>query len=239
MIASVIFGREGSKGVPGKNTMNILGKVIMEYPLIACQNSKYINKMYVSTDSDDIADIAMKYNCDYIHRDDELCTDEALLQDAIFHSYKAISKNDDLEYLVITLCNAPNITTETIDKGIQMLRDDQTIDSVITVGRYEMFAPERARTPDSNNQLKPYVPFSEISENVTCDRNTYKPTYFADGGMTVVRAKCLEDMNKNLLPFLWMGKNIGYIVQSPGGFDVDALWQVETSELWLKQHKLA
>jgi CMP-N-acetylneuraminic acid synthetase len=239
MIASVIFGRGGSKGLPGKNTMDILGKAIMEYPLIGCQNSKYINKMYVSTDSDEIADIAMKYNCDYIHRPIELCTDKALLQDAIFHSYKEISMNNDLEYLVITMCNAPNITSEAIDKGIQMLRDDQTIDSVITVGRFDMFAPERARTPDSNNQLKPYVPFSQLTENANCDRSSYKPTYFADGGMTVVRAKCLEEMNTNLMPFLWMGKNIGYIVQSPGGGDVDCLWQVKTAELWIKQNNLA
>ena len=156
---------------------------------IACKNSKYIDKMCVSTDSDEIANVAMKYDCEYIKRPDELCSDTALLQDAIVHAYKYIKeKNKDLKYLVITMCNAPNITTKTIDNGIEMLNNDNNLDSVISVGRYDMFSPERARTPDENGLLKPYVPFEAFNEEVTCDRKSHKPTFFADGGMTVVRA---------------------------------------------------
>ena len=104
MIASIIFGRGGSKGLPGKNTMEIFGKKIMEYPLIGCKESKYVNKMYVSTDCNEIADVAKKYNCEYIKRPNVLSNDTALLQDAIVHAYKEIkNKNDDLKYLIITM----------------------------------------------------------------------------------------------------------------------------------------
>ena len=102
-----------------------------------------------------------------------------------------------------------------------------------------MFAPERARTPDENGHLKPYVPFSAFNEDVTCDRKSHKPSFFADGGMTIVRVEFLEDISKNLLPFQWMGHNIGYVEQSGGGGDIDYPWQIEAIKWWLKENKLA
>jgi CMP-N-acetylneuraminic acid synthetase len=237
MIASVIFGRAGSKGLPGKNTMLLFSKKVMEYPLIACKNSKYIDKMYVSTDSDEIANVAKQYNCLYIKRPDSLCNDTALLQDAITHAYQYIKQhNDNLKYLVITMCNAPNITSEAIDKGVEMLNTNSLLDSVITVSKYDMFSPERARTVDENGFLKPYVPFVAFNENVSCDRKSHKSTFFADGGMTIVRVECLEDISKNLLPFQWMGNNIGYIEQTPGGGDIDYPWQIESLKWWLTEN---
>lgn len=240
MIASVIFGRGGSKGLPGKNTMEIFGKKVMEYPLIGCKSSKLVDKMYVSTDSKEIVNIAKMYNCESIMRPDYLCNDTALLQDAIIHAYNIIKeKNNDLKYLIITMCNAPNITTSAIDEGINMLDNNTELDSVITVGKYDMFSPERARTPDKNGYLKPYVPFSAFNEEVTCDRKSHNSTFFADGGMTIVRADSLVDISKNLLPFQWMGNNIGYIEQSPGGGDIDYPWQIESIKWWLKENGLA
>jgi len=239
MIASVIFGRGGSKGLPGKNTMSIFGKKVMEYPLIACSKSQYVNKLYVSTDSDEIADVGLLYNCSYIKRPDELSNDQALLQDAIVHAYHTIKKeNNDLKYLVITMCNAPNITKQAIDQGIEMLNNNSELDSVITVANYDMFAPERARTTDKNGHLQPYVPFSVFNEEVTCDRKSHKPTFFADGGMTIVRVESLDDISKNLLPFQWMGNNIGHIEQLPGGGDIDYPWQIEAIKWWLKENKI-
>ena len=239
MIVSVIFGRGGSKGFPGKKTMEILGKKSMEYPLIACKNSNLIEVMYVSTDSDDIADIAVNYGCQYIRRPSHLSNDKALLQDAIVHAYNEVMiAFPGLKYLIITMCNAPNITTDSIDRGIKMLENDPLLDSVITVGKYDMFSPERARTPDHNNHLKPYIPFSVFSEEVTCDRKSHKPTYFADGGMTIVKAECLKNIETNLPPFQWMGSNIGYIEQLPGGGDIDFPWQVEAIKWWLRESKV-
>lgn len=240
MIVSVILGRGGSKGLPGKNTMDILGRKVMEYPIIECKKVKDIDKMYVSTDSDEITKVAISHGCKYIKRPDELCNDTALLQDAIVHAYRVIKQeNKNLKYLIITMCNAPNITMESIQKGIEMLESDKNLDSVITVGKYDMFAPERARVPNEDGHLQPYVPFEALNEEVTCDRKSHKPTYFADGGMTIVRSEFLDDISQNLLPFQWMGKKIGYIEQLPGGGDIDYPWQIEAIKWWLKENGLA
>ncbi len=238
MIASVIFGRAGSKGFPNKNITEMFGKAVMEYPLIACYNSKVIDKMYVSSDSDKIIEIAQKYGSHIIKRPDYLCSDTALLQDAIIHAYEHIKQeNSNLKYLVITLCNTPNISTEVIEQGIQMLDSDHNLDSVITVGNYDMFSPERARKAEGN-LLKPYIPFEKFNEAVTCDRKSHDKTYFSDQGMCIVRTSVFQTIEENLPPFQWMGNNIGFIEQMAGGCDIDFPWQVAVLEWWLKENNL-
>ena len=59
---ALLLGRKGSKGVPGKNTMNVLGRPISHYSIMAALNSKYISEVYVSTDDNKIKTEAKKFN---------------------------------------------------------------------------------------------------------------------------------------------------------------------------------
>ena len=61
MIVSLMIGRAGSQGLLQKNTRKILGKSLCEYPLIACKKSKYIERIFVSTDCKIIKKISRKY----------------------------------------------------------------------------------------------------------------------------------------------------------------------------------
>ncbi len=236
VIVSMLFGRGGSKGLPGKNIKAILGRKVLEYPLMACKNSKYVDELWCSTDCKNIAAVAESFGAKVVMRPDELCTDESLIHDAITHCAKLIMAKQKVKYFVITLCNAPNLTTHGIDKAIEMLNEHRELDSVISVARYDMYAPERARTLSDKSKLilKPYVSFDKFDHKISCDRSSHHPTFFADGGFTVVRSESLVDISQNTPPFLWMGKNIGYFEQAPGGGDIDYLWQVPMLEQWLR-----
>ena len=61
MICALMIGRAGSRGLPGKNTQKVLGRPLCEYPLIACKKSKYIERIFVSTDCKIIKKISRKY----------------------------------------------------------------------------------------------------------------------------------------------------------------------------------
>ena len=61
MIVALMIGRSGSKGLRGKNTLKVLGKPLCEYPLLAAKRSKYVNKIFVSTDCPIIARVSKKY----------------------------------------------------------------------------------------------------------------------------------------------------------------------------------
>ena len=54
MIPALIIGRKGSTGFPNKNITNFVGRPLMTYPILAAQNSKFVNDIYISTDSVEI-----------------------------------------------------------------------------------------------------------------------------------------------------------------------------------------
>ena len=63
-----MMGRKGSIGLPNKNIKKVLGRRIFEYPLIACKNSKKIDKIFVSTDCPVISRVIKKYSAIHISR---------------------------------------------------------------------------------------------------------------------------------------------------------------------------
>ena len=60
MIA-IIPARGGSKGLPGKNVKDLLGKPMIAYTIEAAKKSNYISDVIISTDDQEIADIAVSY----------------------------------------------------------------------------------------------------------------------------------------------------------------------------------
>lgn len=240
MIAALLLGRSGSVGFPGKNTCFVSGKMLMEYPLLAAKDSTFIDEIYVSTDSEDIKTVAKKHGVFIIDRPAYLCTKDALGEDAYVHGYEYI-KNElkrDVELMVLLFCNAATVTSKIIDEGISVLRKNPEFDSAVSVSRYNMWSPLRARKIDSDGLLKPFVPFEVFGDpkNLTCDRDSQGDVWFADMGVSIVRPRCLENISEGLLPQKWMGRNI-YPLRQCGGCDVDYEWQVPQVEYWLKKNK--
>ena len=239
MIAALMLGRDGSSGFPGKNTSPVLNRPMMEYPLLAAQKSRYIDEIYVSTDSEAIKDIALKNGVFIIDRPAHLCTKEALGEDAFVHGYHYIKEflKKDIELLVLLFCNAVTVTEKIIDEGIEVLRKDFNLDSAVTVSRYNMWSPLRARRLDKDGLLQPFVPFEVFGDPKTlnCDRDSQGDVWFADMGASIVRPRCLDAIAEGLLPQKWMGQKI-FPLKQWGGLDVDYEWQVPYIEYWLKSH---
>lgn len=72
-----IFARGGSKGLPGKNIKPLAGKPLLQYSIEIAQNSPSIDKVFVSTDDNDIAKIAIELGAILIKRPAELATDKS------------------------------------------------------------------------------------------------------------------------------------------------------------------
>lgn len=235
MIASILFGRRGSRGLPGKNTRVVLGMPLAAYPLKACRDSGLVDAMFVSTDDPEIVKIGREWGADHLERPPHLCADDALLEEAIHDAFLRVrSLHEGLRIVVITQCNAPYVNGPLVREAITILQRDPGIDSVITAIRLDGFAPERARTVDGQGNLVPYVPFEKFGREVTCDRSSQLPVYFFDSALTVVRARCLHDLQNNMLPFRWMGQRIKFIEQPANPGDIDFEWQLPIVEHWLQ-----
>ena len=111
------------------------------------------------------------------------------------------------------------------------------IDSAVTVSKYNMWSPLRARKVDEDGLLRPFVPLETFGDPATlnCDRDSQGDVHFADMAVSVVRPFCLEKLDKGLLPQKWMGKRIARI-PNWGGCDVDYEWQIPMVEYWLRKH---
>lgn len=239
MISALLIGREGSVGFPGKNVYPILGKPLMAYPLLAAKNARQVNNIFISTDSEKIKTIGRSYGAEIIDRPPELCTKEALGEHAFVHGYHEIKKRSgsEPEFIVLLFCNAATILPETIDEGIKVLREHPEYDSAVTVSRYNMWSPLRARKEGADGLLHPFVPFEVFGnpKTLNCDRDSQGDVWFADMSVSIVRPHCLEHLDDGLLPQKWMGQNI-YPLKQWGGLDVDYEWQIPQVEFWLKAH---
>ena len=93
MILCSICARGGSKGVSGKNIRKINGLEMIAYSIIQARNSGLFEHIVISTDSDEIAQVATKYGGEvFFKRAAELATDNAakmpVIRDALVQSEK-------------------------------------------------------------------------------------------------------------------------------------------------------
>lgn len=240
MIIAILMGRKASKGFPGKNLYKICGRPMAYYPMKAAACCPEIDKVYISTDDERLMQLAGENDVEVIERPPELCADHALGEDVYVHAYHFIKNaniKQNIEMLVLLMCNAPTITSGVISEGIKVLRNNPDYDSAVSVSVYNMWSPLRARRIDRGGLLKPFVAFEAIGnpETLNCDRDSQGDVYFADMGVSIVRPRCLENIKKGLLPQKWMGQKI-YPLKQWGGCDIDFKWQVPMVEYWLKKH---
>ena len=102
-VLAIIPARFGSKGLPGKNIRPICGKPLIVWSIIQGLESKYIDEVIVTTDSQEIANIANQYGAKTpFIRPDSLATEDASSIDVIFHAIDYLSNaGSAYDYIVL------------------------------------------------------------------------------------------------------------------------------------------
>jgi len=240
MIVGILMGRKNSKAFPSKNLFPVMGKPLAWYPMYSAKKCPEIDEVYISTDDEKLISLAQEHGVNVIKRPKELCSNQALGEDVYVHAYEVIrnqKKSQKIELIVLLMCNAPAITSALISEGIKMLRKNPEYDSAVSVSKYNMWSPLRARKIGKDGLLHPFVPFDAFGnpESMNCDRDSQGDVWFADMGVSIIRPECLEHIKEGLLPQKWMGQKI-YPLKQWGGLDVDEEWQIPQVEYWLKKH---
>ena len=126
---AIIPARGGSKRLPRKNVLNLAGKPLIAWSIESGLRSKYIDKVIVSSDDDEIIDISKKYNAQTIKRPDELASDTATTFDALKHTIDNIEKYD---YIVLLQATSPLRDEKHIDNAIELLESKEA-DAIVSV----------------------------------------------------------------------------------------------------------
>jgi CMP-N,N'-diacetyllegionaminic acid synthase len=126
---AIIPARGGSKRLPRKNVLDLNGKPLIAHSIEAGLNSKYIDKVMVTSDDDEILSISKKYGADTIQRPDKLASDTATTFDAIKH---AVDNYEKFDYIILLQATSPLRNEKHIDEAIELLESKKS-NAVVSV----------------------------------------------------------------------------------------------------------
>lgn len=154
---AIITARGGSKRIPQKNIKDFCGKPIIEYSINAALKAGIFDEVMVSTDSEEIADIALAVGANVpFFRSAMTSSDFATTTDVIMEvieQYKKMGKS--FGYATCIYPTAPFVTAEKLCNGINMLQEKQG-GLLLPVVKFS-FPPQRSMILDGDF-IKPRWP---------------------------------------------------------------------------------
>lgn len=222
-IIAIIPARGGSKALPRKNVKLLLGKPLIAYTIESALKSKYVNKVVVSTEDEEIAEIAKLYGAEVIKRPKELAKDESPTIDVIFHAINALKvENSDL--IVLLQPTSPLRTAEDIDNAIEFFLNNEC-ESVISVCEVEH--PPYWDFKIEGGHLKPL--FGE--EYLRMRRQDLPKVYVPNGAIYVSTPENLRRYKS-----FYCSKTIPYIMPPERSIDIDNEIDFMLAELLVRKY---
>jgi CMP-N,N'-diacetyllegionaminic acid synthase len=144
---AIVPARGGSKRLPRKNVLNLHGKPLVTWSINAGLNSKYVDKVVVTSDDDEVLGLAEGAGVLAINRPAELSHDTATTFDTVRHTIENVNYYD---YIVLLQPTSPLRTSHHIDEAIELLITLKS-DAIISVSEVD-HSPLWCNTlPDDKN----------------------------------------------------------------------------------------
>lgn len=214
---AIIPARGGSKRLPRKNILDLNGKPLISWTIEAALKSKYITKTIVTSDDDEILDIAQKYGSDIIKRPADLASDTASSFDAIEHTI--LKQKEQYDYIILLQPTSPLRTHKHIDEAIELLLE-KNADAVISVCEVE-HPIQWTMSLDENLNMNNFV--KNIDTRRSQDQKTH---YRLNGSIYIIKTNKL--LNKKT--FFLTKKTYAYIMDKKYSIDIDDEFDFKLAE---------
>lgn len=212
-ILAIIPARGGSKGLPGKNIKEMCGKPLIAWSIEHAQKSKYVDDLFISTDSQEIANVAEKYGapCPEL-RPTELARDTAPSSEFIIYTLEKMKKERlNFDYFILLEPTSPLRDVEDVDKSIEMLVDNPESESVVGVAMSGTIHPAFMVVVGKNGYLQALEP-----DKQTLRRQDLPNVYFFEGSVYVSKVDAY--LKKKTF---YHDKTVPYIVPDWKSHEVD------------------
>lgn len=226
---AIIPARSGSKGIPRKNIRLLSGHPLIAYSIIIAQQSKTISRVFVSTDSPEIASIAKEYGAEVpFLRPAEFATDSATDREFLLHAMQWVGERERAlpEYWVHLRPTTPIREANVVEKAIHLLQNNPDATSLRSAHLVEK-TPYKWFQLDGNGYFQGIRPSDSRPEYYNLPRQNFPPVYSPNGYVDVLRAS--QILNSQSVH----GTSIlGYITQPC--HDLDSVDDWDSLNAWLE-----
>ena len=230
-VLAIVPARGGSKGLPGKNIRPLAGKPLIGWTLESAKKSKYLDEIFVSTDSQKIADVAETFGVKVPDlRPEELASDTATSASVVLYTIDYFRKQGkDFDYILLLEPTSPMRKEDDIDNAIALACEHPDKAGVVSLGEVHMEHPSIVKKITDKSIVEPYVEAQKVTRRQQLDK-----AYFPYGVVYLVRTDYFE---KNQL---FYGKDsLPYIIERWQCYEIDDIYDFTAIEAILKyKHSL-
>lgn len=221
---AIIPARGGSKGLPGKNIRSLHGKPLIAHTIEAALNASMITRVICSTDSQEIANIALSAGAEVpFLRPAHLALDNSLAIDNYVYTVdRLITEGMKENSYCVLLPTTPLRNAADIDGAIKVFNDNNA-DSVISC--YP--APHPLlwyRYIDENGVLRNY----DSNSNQLANRQQEQQSYLPNGAIYVFRHEILKNTRR-----YYTERTFPYLMPANRSVDIDSIDDFEYAEYLL------
>ncbi len=191
-VLALVPARSGSKGLPMKNIRKLQGRPLLAWPIDAARNTRYIDRVVVSTDSKEYAELAHAAGADVpFLRPAELSVDTAPSIAFILHALDTLeASGDKYDYVVLLEPTSPLTEASDIEAALETLAAHLTLaDAIVSVAELVGTHPAFAIILDETGMIRPYASqsFARLPR-----RQDIEPLYVLDGSLYISTTEALR-----------------------------------------------
>lgn len=230
-VLGIIPARGGSKGLPGKNFRNLLGKPVICYTIEAALAAGRLTRVIVSSDEPQAGEICRRYGIERLARPAELATDTARVDDVMRQCCRELERREGYrpDLVVLLYANIPVRAEGIIDKAIEHLVQTGA-DSVQTFARLGKLKHHPFWLYKLNGDRA-----EKFTHNDIYRRQELPPVYSIDAAAGVVTYQSLMNSEGRDNPHAFWGDDRRGIVQEEGEtVDIDTMDDLRRAETLLQ-----
>jgi len=223
-VLAIIPARGGSKGVPRKNIRHLSGKPLIAWTIEEAQKSKYIDRLIVSTDDEEIAKVSKARGAEIpFIRPSELAQDDTPGIDPVLH---AIGLLPEYDYIVLLQPTSPLRSVEDIDACLERCIEQKS-NSCVSVVLSEK-SPYWMYSLENSGVLQPVI----VSEKPILRRQEAPEVFVLNGAVYVAKTAWLTKTRSFLHE-----ETVGYVMPKERSIDVDNTLDFLILETIISQNK--
>lgn len=207
-ILALIPARGGSKGIPRKNIIELLGKPMIAYSIEHGLQSKHITRVIVTTDDEEIAGVAKKWGAEIpFMRPSEFAQDLSPDIDAFRHALIWLKENEGYEPEAVVHLRPPGPVrkVELVDEAVEKLLAHPEADALRSVGVAKETPYKMWHIND--DYMEPVLRIEGMTDAQSQPRQRLPKVYWQNGYVDVIRPRAVLEHNS-----MWGQKVIPFIV---------------------------